>query len=49
MNFIQLEAIDEFQQNEPQSLWDDEKTNDEMDESIHNSEQPMEDVSFHRN
>ena len=49
MDFIQSEAIDESQQNEPHNFSDDdEKTNDEMDDFIDDSEQPMEDVSFYR-
>ena len=49
MDFIQSEAIDESQQNEQHNFSDDdEKTNDEMDGFIDDSEQPMEDVSFYR-
>ena len=49
MDFIQSEAIDESQQNEPQNFSDDdEKTNDEMDDFIDDSKQPMEVVSFYR-
>ena len=49
MDFIQSEAIDESQQNEPQNFSDDdEKTNDEMDDFIDDSKQPMEVESFYR-
>ena len=47
MIFIQFEAIDESQQNQPLSISDDEKTNDEVD-FIDDREQPMEGVSFFR-
>ena len=47
MDFIQFEAIDESQQNEPLNFSDDEKTHDE-DDFIDGSEQPIEDVSFYR-
>ena len=47
MDFIQFEAIDESQQNEPLNFSDDEKTHDE-DDFIDGSEQPIEDVRFYR-
>ena len=47
MIFIQFEAIDESQQNQPLSISDDERTNDEAD-FIDDREQPKEDVSFFR-
>ena len=49
MEFIQLVATEESQQNEPQNVSDDdEKINDEMDDFIDDSEQPSEGVSLYR-
>ena len=47
MDFIQFEAIDEFQQNETVNISDNEKT-DQDEKFIDDSEQPMKDVSFYR-
>ena len=47
MDFIQFEAIDESQQNETINFSDDGKTDVDKN-SIDDSEQPMEDVSFYR-
>ena len=47
MDFIQFEAIDEFQQNETVNFSDDEKT-DQDEKFIDDSKQPMKDVSFYR-
>ena len=46
MDYIQLEAVDESQGNEPQNFAE---ITDEMDSFIDDSEQPMEDVSFYEN
>lgn len=46
MGFIQSEAIDESQQTLDFS--DDEMINDEDENVIYDSQQPMQDVSFHR-
>ena len=46
MDFIQSEAIDESQQTPDFS--DDEMINDEDENVIYDSQQPMQDVSFHR-
>ena len=49
MDFIQFEAIDESQQNEPLSFSNDEDDETEQDDNfIDDGEQRMEDISFYR-
>ena len=48
MDFIQFEAIDESQQNEPFTFSDDDQKTEHNESFIDDSEQPMEDVSFCR-
>ena len=49
MDFVQFEAIEEFQQNEPLSFLNEEDDGTEQDNYfIDGSEQQMEDVSFYR-
>ena len=50
MEFIDTEATEDFQENQPLVFSDDdeEMTNDEINNFIDDSEQPREDVSFYR-
>ena len=49
MDFVQFEAIEEFQQNEPLSFLNEEDDGTEQDDYfIDGSEQQMEEVSFYR-
>ena len=50
MEFIDMEATEDSQENQPLVFSDDdeEMTNDEVNNFIDDNEQPMEDVSFYR-